>query len=229
MASAKGRHRRPSNTAKAISGVTIAGSAGITAAAIITAPGAQAQVLPRPLSVALHSAQVPLVITGAFTTVTVHSGDTLSGIAGKICGNPADWTGIWNYNHHHLGWTDPDVILPGQVVIPDCRDERVWLPQPAVTTAYAVPAQGGYQSAGVSTAGDGSFQACVITRESGGNPQVMNSSEHYGLYQFDYQTWISGGGNGADFGHASVAEQNRVFQNVYAARGSEPWAPSDGC
>jgi transglycosylase-like protein len=79
------------------------------------------------------------------------------------------------------------------------------------------------------TAPPGSFQSCVISRESGGNPNVMNSSGHYGLYQFDYGTWVSGGGNPADFGHASVAEQNRVFQVVYAARGAEPWAPSDGC
>ena len=44
-----------------------------------------------------------------------------------------------------------------------------------------------------------------------------------------YGTWVSGGGSGADFGHASVGEQQRVYQNVYAARGAEPWAPSDGC
>jgi soluble lytic murein transglycosylase-like protein len=69
----------------------------------------------------------------------------------------------------------------------------------------------------------------VISRESGGNSQVMNSSGHYGLYQFDYGTWVSGGGSGADFGHASVAEQNRVFAAVYAARGTQPWSPSDGC
>lgn len=78
------------------------------------------------------------------------------------------------------------------------------------------------------TGGSG-FQQCVITRESGGNSQVMNGSGHYGLYQFDAGTWASGGGNPADFGHASVAEQNQVFNSVYAARGSSPWAPSDGC
>lgn len=74
-----------------------------------------------------------------------------------------------------------------------------------------------------------SFQACVIARESGGNAQVMNSTAHYGLYQFDYGTWVSGGGNPADFGHASVEEQNRVFSAVYAARGTSPWGPYDGC
>jgi hypothetical protein len=81
----------------------------------------------------------------------------------------------------------------------------------------------------VGTAGMGSFQACVIRAESGGRSQVMNASGHYGLYQFDLGTWESGGGSAADFGHASVAEQNAVFAAVYAARGTSPWAPYDGC
>lgn len=88
-----------------------------------------------------------------------------------------------------------------------------------------------HRSYGSSTyhAASGSYEACVIARESGGNSQVMNSSGHYGLYQFDYGTWVSGGGSGADFGHASASEQRRVFQAVYAARGTQPWSPSDGC
>ena len=77
--------------------------------------------------------------------------------------------------------------------------------------------------------GDSSFQECVITRESGGNSQVMNSSGHYGLYQFSASTWAAYGGNPADFGHASVAEQNRVFDTAIAAGGQFNWAPYDGC
>jgi hypothetical protein len=73
------------------------------------------------------------------------------------------------------------------------------------------------------------IEGCIISRESGGQLNVMNASGHYGLYQFDAGTWASGGGNPADFGHASQAEQHQVFENVYAARGSEPWTPSDGC
>ncbi|MGH3261012.1 MAG: transglycosylase family protein, partial [Trebonia sp.] len=73
------------------------------------------------------------------------------------------------------------------------------------------------------------FQACVIARESGGNPQVMNASGHYGLYQFSAGTWAAYGGNPADFGHASVAEQNQVFANAIAAGGESNWAPYDGC
>ena len=82
--------------------------------------------------------------------------------------------------------------------------------------------------AGAATVG-GSFQQCVIARESGGSAQVMNGSGHYGLYQFDASTWAANGGNPADFGRASVAEQNKVFANTYAASGTAPWAPYDGC
>ena len=64
------------------------------------------------------------------------------------------------------------------------------------------------------SAAPGSFQQCVISRESGGSSQVMNSSGHYGLYQFSAETWAAYGGNPADFGHASVAEQNQVFQQA---------------
>ncbi len=85
-------------------------------------------------------------------------------------------------------------------------------------------------AASVGTAGMGAFQACVIARESGGNPQVMNSTGHYGLYQFSYSTWVAYGGNPADFGHASVSEQNQVFANAMATPGgADNWAPYDGC
>ena len=73
------------------------------------------------------------------------------------------------------------------------------------------------------------FQQCVIARESGGNAQVMNSTGHYGLYQFSASTWAAYGGNPGDFGHASVAEQNQVFANAMAAGGQSNWAPYDGC
>jgi len=248
MASHRGRHRRPSKAARIIAPAAV----GITAAgAMMTfAGGAQAQALPQGTAspgaavkaFALIHANVP-ERTASEEEVTVHSGDTLSGLAGKYCGNPADWTGWWNYNHRAQHWSSPNIIEVGQRLIPDCRDEQVWLPQPRPayrTVSYNTPvratsyqAHTSYGNTGsygnVNAASYGGIQSCIISRESGGNSQVMNPSRHYGLYQFDYGTWVSGGGNGADFGHASVGEQQRVFANVYAARGAEPWAPSDGC
>src|SRR5712691_4951669 len=61
------------------------------------------------------------------------------------------------------------------------------------------------------------IEQCIISRESGGNSQVMNSSGHYGLYQFSASTWSAYGGNPGHFGNASVAEQNQVFNSAIAA------------
>ena len=86
------------------------------------------------------------------------------------------------------------------------------------------------QAAAAATYSDsGSFQSCVIARESGGNSQVMNSSGHYGLYQFSASTWAAYGGSSSSFGSASVAEQNQVFNNAIAAGGQSNWSAYDGC
>jgi hypothetical protein len=111
------------------------------------------------------------------------------------------------------------------------------VPQHA-STAPVVAQTSGWPSGGSSGAADstftgavpgGAFGECVVSRESGGQAQIMNSSGHYGLYQFSASTWAEYGGNPADFGHASVAEQNQVFANALAAGGENNWAPYDGC
>ena len=182
----------------------------------------------------------------------IRPGDTLSGIAQKLCGAAGDWAEVWHANPHI---TDPDLIYAGYQLTVACSGG-----QGAGPTAAAAPS--GPSSDGVSDEDDGSslasassspspssgssasspgggsyvnpasysgFQACVISRESGGNSQVMNSTGHYGLYQFSASTWAAAGGNPNDFGHASVAEQNQVFAQAYAAFGTSPWAPYDGC
>jgi hypothetical protein len=219
-------------------------------------------------SALLALAAVPALAAGL--TITVHSGDTLSGLAVKYChGQVKDWTGTYEANKAVIG-SNPNLILPGQRLAIKCYDPpkllalagpvhhaassgKTW----GVTFGYpnkcgdgdqdgwdescsrlfpaaTAPVQVSQHFAAapvqqVSTSGMGSFQSCVISRESGGNSQVMNSTGHYGLYQFDLGTWESGGGSAADFGHASVGEQNAVFAAVFAARGQSPWAPYDGC
>lgn len=181
--------------------------------------------------------------------ITVARGDTLSKISLALYGTKHDWPSVWWVNRKLV--PDPDVlavgetlVLPRRPAVPRwlARAAQAALPKPP-PPAHVAPRQdhssGTPHTAGssapappstpVSTSGDSSFEACVIARESGGNPQVMNATGHYGLFQFDLGTWISGGGNPADFGHASVAEQQAVFNAVYAARGTSPWAPYDGC
>jgi hypothetical protein len=58
----------------------------------------------------------------------------------------------------------------------------------------------------------------------------MNASGHYGLYQFSASTWAAYGGSASDFGDASAAEQNQVFDNAMATPGGAGnWSAYDGC
>ena len=102
---------------------------------------------------------------------------------------------------------------------------------PAPAPATAAPTQAASTSTATWSGAypGGAFGACVVARESGGNSQVMNSTGHYGLYQFSASTWAAYGGNPGDFGHASVAEQNQVFANALAQGGQSNWSPYDGC
>jgi resuscitation-promoting factor RpfC len=111
-------------------------------------------------------------------------------------------------------------------------------PAPAATagqapaTGAAAPAPPALPAAPVAntTAGaaPGSYQACVISRESGGNPAAVNpSSGAGGLYQFLPSTWAALGYSGLPQ-NASVAQQTQAFNTLYAQQGSAPWV-SDGC
>jgi hypothetical protein len=167
----------------------------------------------------------------------VLAGDSLSSIAGHVYHDRADWTAIYWRNHAKVHWADD--IYAGEVLrIPAKPKHHLRAPsqlepapvapaQPA--TAAPVSVASGTSASYTGGVPGGSFGACVIERESGGNAQVMNATGHYGLYQFSAATWAAYGGNPADFGNASVAEQNQVFANAIAAGGEDNWAPYDGC
>ena len=168
---------------------------------------------------------------------TVKAGDSLSSIAGRAYHNQNAWPVLYWANRNKIHWAN--VIEPGQVLqvpvkpaqIPD--PPAALGPAPAPATQTDAPAASPAVSTAPSTAdvsySGGSFGQCVIARESGGNAQVMNSSGHYGLYQFSASTWAAYGGNPADFGNASVAEQNQVFANALAQGGQSNWSAYDGC
>jgi LysM repeat protein len=196
------------------------------------------------------AASKPAIVRRAASTTTatytVRSGDTLSSIALRVYHDPGAWPVLYWANRNQVRWANS--IQVGEVLTVPTRPRH--LPtapgqlepshapvarptvieqdaeQPATTARSATTA---HARTATSYAGDSSFQSCVISRESGGNSQVMNSSGHYGLYQFSASTWAAYGGNPADFGHASAAEQNRVFDNAIAAGGQFNWAPYDGC
>ena len=167
--------------------------------------------------------------------IVVRRGDSLSGIAVRY---RIEWPGLYEANRAVIG-RNPNLITAGERLrVPSAASAARLAARyrpPAVAAAPIAPAAAatGPVAAQATSAGSaapaGSFQQCVISRESGGNAQVMNGSGHYGLYQFSYAAWTAAGGNPADFGKASAGEQNQVFATAYAQDGTSPWAPYDGC
>ena len=193
-----------------------------------------------------HSATAHKAAASRPAKYTVRSGDTLSAIAGKVYHDPGAWPVLYWANRDKIRWANS--VEAGQVLTVPVKPARIPAapsrlgpaPAPAPVPAQASTEQAATvpqsspevaepaQSASTYT-GSGSFQECVISSESGGNSQVMNSSGHYGLYQFSSSTWAEYGGNPAEFGDASVAEQNQVFDNAIAAGGQSNWSAYDGC
>lgn len=171
----------------------------------------------------------------------IRRGDTLGSVAKRFYGHRDRWQALWWVNRGKI--KNPDFIRVGiRIRLTRWHPAREWLARKAqaheapayvprhVAPATTVTASQPVLPAGTTTvAPNGSFQQCVIERESGGDPNVMNSSGHYGLYQFSAATWAAYGGNPADFGNASAAEQNQVFANAMAQGGESNWAPYDGC
>ena len=165
---------------------------------------------------------------------TVRPGDSLSAIAGRAYHNQNAWPVLYYANRSKIH--SADVIEPGQVLRIPVKPARIPAAptlgpaaEPAAQTAAPAESSATQPTANVSYSGGGSFAQCVIARESGGQSQVMNGSGHYGLYQFSASTWAAYGGSAADFGDASVAEQNQVFDNAMAAGGESNWSAYDGC
>ncbi len=175
---------------------------------------------------------------------TVRPGDSLSAIARNLYHDPDAWPVLYWANRGKVHWADsvdagqvlsvpakparipaaPSQLGPAPAPVPEQSSTEQANTAPPATAVASAPAQSASTYSGSS-----SFQECVIAAESGGNSQVMNSSGHYGLYQFSASTWAAYGGNPADFGNASVAEQNQVFDNAIAAGGQSNWSAYDGC
>lgn len=223
-------------SAAAIAAAAIGGQAAASAASAATASDAHHAAVR-----AAHHTAAPAAFTKSAgpADYTVQSGDTLSGIASQF---GISWQALYSANTSVVG-SNPNMIFAGEVLAlagagsqqpPQSGDANQQQPAQSGSAQDQANGQTQQPASQSSTAGSGgsapaSFQQCVIQAESGGDAQVMNSSGHYGLYQFSQSTWDEAGGNPADFGNASVAEQNQVFENAYAMWGTSPWAPYDGC
>ena len=185
---------------------------------------------------------------------TVVPGDTLSGISARFCGTTADYFSLASAS----GIANPNLIYPGQHIRLDCRADPIQAspPPPGETTVHRAASGRHHRHAAhqesaapyrrpgrhsrtsgpaghVSTAGMAAFEACVIARESGGNPRAVNPySGAGGLFQFLPSTWASLGYARAYPGGAQTAPvsvQEQAFAKLYAEAGTSPWAPYDGC
>jgi resuscitation-promoting factor RpfC len=96
----------------------------------------------------------------------------------------------------------------------------------ALAAAISGPARAGTANYGYPGS---AFRACVIARESGGNPRAVNpSSGAGGLYQFLPSTWRTLGFGGLPE-YASIATQDAAFVKAYELWGTSPWSPYDHC
>jgi hypothetical protein len=113
-------------------------------------------------------------------------------------------------------------MLDGQAIAAQAA-KYVPPPKPVVQPAQAPAAQVAVSASG--------FEACVISRESGGDPTAYNSSSGAsGLFGMLLSTWDSlglGYPGGAYTAPVSVQEQG--FAILYARDGTAPWAAYDGC
>ena len=138
----------------------------------------------------------------------VKAGDTLSGIAAHLYGSAGDWPGLYQANKTVV--SSPSLIYPGEkLTVPataapsspaaPAAGSPAGSPWTAPTAPAPAPAPSATPPTSTSSTQsiDGAtlpvapgvpagFQACVITRESGGNPKAVNpSSGAGGLFQFE--------------------------------------------
>jgi Transglycosylase-like domain/LysM domain len=208
--------------------------------------------------VVVHRHHHPVVHTmAARSTYTVRSGDSLSQISARFCGTAADYPSLAAAS----GIANPNLIFPGDSITLNCHAAVPAPAAVHVTSAHrhhharhaghhadrnhtrpagrhSAPGRHARRpdpgpSGHVGTGGMSAFEACVISRESGGNPRAVNpSSGAGGLFQFLPSTWAGLGYAAAYPGGAQTAPvsvQMAAFAKLYAEAGTSPWAPYDGC
>ncbi len=129
---------------------------------------------------------------------TVRPGDTLSAIAARAYGNPADWPAVWRANRRQV--PDPAMITAGErLQLPGSHQVPPWLARAA--------------------------RAAIAACESGGNWSASTGNGFYGGLQFTEQTWLGyGGGRYAPSANlATPAQQIAVARQVLAGQGIGAW------
>jgi LysM repeat protein len=200
-----GRHTQPSQVEKVAEVATKAAPAvAIAGALVAVAPQAQAAVSlsAKTTTVAgqVHTDAVVRSNQPATRTYTVRPGDTLSGIAQRFYGNPADWTWLWHVNESVV--RNPNSIYAGEVLkIPADPPAHAASYAPkhsktATTTTLTSSAsrlsgtlgcsglEALWEAAGGSH-GEAFMAAEIAMAESGGNQYALSPTDDYGYWQIN--------------------------------------------
>lgn len=132
-------------------------------------------------------------------TYTVRPGDTLSGIAGRFYGKPADWP--WLYHVNHTKIINPDLIYPGELL-------RVPKDPPASAPSLAVPHSAGTQRR---SQGDGDHDG-----DDGYQPRHSRAGRH----RADPGGRPGGSGGGGLSGTLGCGG----LEHLWESAGGAPWA-----
>jgi len=182
---------------KAAPAVAIAG------ALVATAPQAQASVAvsAKTTTVAgqVHTAAVVKQDQPATRTYTVRSGDTLSSIAQRFYGNPADWTWLWHVNSSVVH--NPNSIYVGEVLkVPTDPPANAasYAPKHARTGGATLTTSAAHLSGTLSCSGlealweaaggshgEAFMAAEIAMAESGGNQYALSPTDDYGYWQIN--------------------------------------------
>lgn len=200
---------------------------------LLRAPGKSARAVPdfrRELAVLKAVA-----FRDAATTYVVAKNDSLSGIAGKLYGNPADWPVLYDANRKLIG-PDYNTLRQGwRLIVPPLPSHIPAAPQaaaaaaPALTPGNGSPPPPAPPVSSGSDAAHSAFGICVRTAENGGS-YAWNTGNGGGAYQFLLSTWEAYGGAASAFGSAGPAYQDQIFDNAVATPGGYMnWSPYDGC
>ncbi len=210
--------------------VQAAPAMAVTAVALTSAPHGHAVAPARHTTVIMREMARTAPAAPVSRTYTVRPGDTLSGISTRLYGRADAWPALYRANRSVI--SSPSLIYPGQrLAVPARPAAGPAPPSPGRTgTMRGSTQRTGRVDAAPATPGvPPSFESCVITRESGGNPRAVNpSSGAGGLFQFEPSTWHGLGYSGLPE-DASVQTQFEAFAKLYAQAGVSPWRPSDGC
>lgn len=220
----------------------------ITATLFVTAGAAAApmtmKLAPAPTTEHTGATRQPVAKTKPLTLISrryiVKKGDTLTRIAVKLYGQAPRRAEIWWINRKHI--SNPNLIFVGESLRTNNVKPPQWMTRrfneasaPSVTASHTPTTTVSYTPV-TAPAPIGSFESCVMQRESGGDPTAYNtSSGASGLFGMLLSFWD--GIDGGYFGHlypggASTAPygvQLSAFSDAYAEDGTAPWAPYDGC